>query len=103
MIIHCRYEEYPTTPPLFVLNGFIYSLFGLYDLAQLGEGEMKVTAQKLYDEGMKSLKVMLPLFDSGKDITASRIIELIRSPCGQGRIEHSRPPDISGVDDWNLG
>ena len=40
---------------------------------------MKVTAQKLYDEGMKSLKVMLPLFDSGKDITASRIIELIKS------------------------
>ena len=70
MIIHCRYEEYPTTPPLFVLNGFIYSLFGLYDLAQLGEGEMKVTAQKLYDEGMKSLKVMLPLFDSGKDNTS---------------------------------
>ena len=55
---------------MFVLNGFIYSLFGLYDLAQLGEGEMKVTAQKLYDEGMKSLKVMLPLFDSGKDNTA---------------------------------
>lgn len=49
-----------------MLNGFIYSLFGLYDLTQLAEGETKVTAQKLYEEGMKSLKVMLPLFDSGK-------------------------------------
>lgn len=28
------YEEYPTTPSLFVLNGFIYSLLGLYDLKE---------------------------------------------------------------------
>lgn len=26
------YEEYPTKPASFVLNGFIYSLLGLYDL-----------------------------------------------------------------------
>uniref|UniRef100_A0A183A2Z4 Heparosan-N-sulfate-glucuronate 5-epimerase n=1 Tax=Echinostoma caproni TaxID=27848 RepID=A0A183A2Z4_9TREM len=31
------YEEYPTEPGNFVLNGFIYALFGLYDLAQVGE------------------------------------------------------------------
>ncbi|KAF6023816.1 hypothetical protein EB796_017883 [Bugula neritina] len=60
------YEEYPTTPPLFILNGFIYSLFGLYDLAQVSQGQTKVTAQQLYSDGMKSLKVMLPLYDSGK-------------------------------------
>jgi heparosan-N-sulfate-glucuronate 5-epimerase len=29
------YEEYPTEPPSFVLNGFIYSLIGLYDLFTL--------------------------------------------------------------------
>ena len=62
----CRYEEYPTTPPLFVLNGFIYSLFGLYDLAQVATGDAKQTAQKLFDDGMASLKVMLPFFDSGR-------------------------------------
>jgi len=61
-----RYEEYPTTPPLFILNGFIYSLFGLYDLAQVSQGQTKVTAQQLYSDGMKSLKVMLPLYDSGE-------------------------------------
>lgn len=29
------YEEYPTQPSSFVLNGFIYSLIGLYDLITL--------------------------------------------------------------------
>ncbi|XP_033231176.1 D-glucuronyl C5-epimerase B isoform X3 [Belonocnema kinseyi] len=29
------YEEYPTTPPSFILNGFIYSLIGLYDLKSI--------------------------------------------------------------------
>lgn len=59
------YEEYPTRPASFVLNGFIYSLLGLYDLKTimpLGEGE---EARSLYDEGMASLKNMLPLFDMG--------------------------------------
>lgn len=27
------YEEYPTTPGSFVLNGFMYALIGLYDLS----------------------------------------------------------------------
>ena len=29
------YEEYPTDPPTFVLNGFMYSLMGLVDLRDL--------------------------------------------------------------------
>ena len=29
------FEEYPTQPSTFVLNGFIYSLIGLYDLSQV--------------------------------------------------------------------
>lgn len=29
------YEEYPTKPPSFVLNGFIYSILGLYDLMSI--------------------------------------------------------------------
>ena len=29
---HPWYEEYSTTPSLFVLNGFLFSLMGLYDL-----------------------------------------------------------------------
>lgn len=63
------YEEYPTVPSSFVLNGFIYSLFGLYDLkSTCGEGsseELCRDAAKLFADGMVSLKRMLPLFDTG--------------------------------------
>ncbi|XP_045785563.1 D-glucuronyl C5-epimerase B isoform X1 [Maniola jurtina] len=59
------YEEYPTKPPLFVLNGFIYTLLGLYDLHVI-EGENSISlAKKMFDDGMLSLKALLPLFDTG--------------------------------------
>ncbi|XP_076852157.1 D-glucuronyl C5-epimerase B [Brachyhypopomus gauderio] len=59
------YEEYPTTPGSFVLNGFVYSLVGLYDVAQTaGEVDRREAAQ-LYSKGMESLKAMVPLFDTG--------------------------------------
>ncbi len=29
------YEEYPVLPSVYVLNGFIFSLVGLYDLTQV--------------------------------------------------------------------
>jgi heparosan-N-sulfate-glucuronate 5-epimerase len=48
---------YTAVPPSFVLNGFIYSLIGLYDV--VGD------AQLLFDQGMHSLKKLLPLFDTG--------------------------------------
>ncbi|KRY47609.1 D-glucuronyl C5-epimerase, partial [Trichinella britovi] len=58
------YEEYPTTPGSFVLNGFIYSLIGLRDLAFCSE---RVNQQVLdiYKIGLNSLKNMLPLYDTG--------------------------------------
>jgi len=60
------YEEYPTTPPCFVLNGFMYSLIGLYDVsASLPMGEAQQTAERLYRDGVSSLRAMLPLFDTG--------------------------------------
>ena len=58
------YEEYPTTPSSFVLNGFIYSLFGLYDLKMSCAKECE-EASKLFEEGFNSLKQLLPLFDTG--------------------------------------
>ncbi|XP_061711746.1 D-glucuronyl C5-epimerase [Cydia pomonella] len=62
---HVWYEEYPTKPPLFVLNGFIYTLLGLYDLHVI-EGENSISlAKKMFDDGMASLKTLLPLFDTG--------------------------------------
>nr|CAG4649138.1 EOG090X0272 [Scapholeberis mucronata]SVE93483.1 EOG090X0272 [Scapholeberis mucronata] len=59
------YEEYPTVPPSFVLNGFIYSLIGLYDVVSLAPSNRVGDAQLLFDQGMHSLKKLLPLFDTG--------------------------------------
>lgn len=59
------YEEYPTNPSLFVLNGFMYSLFGLYDLKQTAPLDRRAVAEKLFNDGIRSLQALLPLFDSG--------------------------------------
>ena len=59
------YEEYPTTPHSFVLNGFIYSLLGLYDLKMVASREEAVEAEHLYRVGLDSLIKMLPLYDTG--------------------------------------
>lgn len=59
------YEEYPTTPPSFVLNGFIYSLIGLYDLMSVAPAGQDGGADVLFRDGMASLKRMLPLYDMG--------------------------------------
>ncbi|XP_060709002.1 D-glucuronyl C5-epimerase-like [Hemiscyllium ocellatum] len=59
------YEEYPTVPSSFVLNGFIYSLLGLYDLKETAGEKLGQEAKKLYERGMDSLKAMLPLYDTG--------------------------------------
>jgi len=60
------YEEYPTIPPCFVLNGFMYALIGLYDVAATAPpGEGQLTAMRLYSSGIASLRGMLPLFDTG--------------------------------------
>ena len=42
------YEEYPTNPSTFILNGFIYSLIGLFDLAKTNPSNSK--AKVLYDK-----------------------------------------------------
>ncbi|KAM7536465.1 hypothetical protein Aperf_G00000083246 [Anoplocephala perfoliata] len=61
------FEEYPATPNVFVLNGFIFSLVGLYDLkkASLNGSEDGVKAAQLLAEGLETLVHVLPLFDSG--------------------------------------
>ncbi|OWR55408.1 D-glucuronyl C5-epimerase B isoform X1 [Danaus plexippus] len=59
------YEEYPTKPPIFVLNGFIYTLLGLYDLHYTEGGRAASPAKDMFEAGMLSLKTLLPLFDTG--------------------------------------
>lgn len=57
------YEEYPS--PLHtvgVLNGFIFSLFGLYDLKKFFDDK---SANQLFRQGIDSLKKLLPYYDLG--------------------------------------
>jgi len=42
MNLHPWYDEYPTVPPIFILNGFMYSLIGLYDLFSLAPNGSEV-------------------------------------------------------------
>lgn len=56
------FEEYPSNPPSYVLNGFIYAIFGLYDLYRVtGNLDVKLDI----DACIKTLKVNLHRFDSG--------------------------------------
>ncbi|XP_059146065.1 D-glucuronyl C5-epimerase B-like [Physella acuta] len=60
------YEEYPTTPTsTFVLNGFIFSMMGLYDVMKTADGEGQRLAERLWSSGLRSLKIMLGMYDSG--------------------------------------
>ena len=57
---HMVYEEYPTTPPSYTLNGMIFATFGLYDYLQVRKDER---IQRLFDEGVKAIEYMLPIYD----------------------------------------
>lgn len=62
------YEEYPTQPASFVLNGFIYALLGLYDLSIVAPSASQQATQ-LFRQGMVSLKQLLLLYDTGSGTT----------------------------------
>lgn len=47
MNLYPWYEEYPTVPPIFILNGFMYSLIGLYDLFSLAPIDSQVISNAL--------------------------------------------------------
>ncbi|PSN38350.1 D-glucuronyl C5-epimerase [Blattella germanica] len=63
------YEEYPTQPASFVLNGFIYALLGLYDLSVVAPASASQQASQLFKQGMTSLKQLLLLYDTGSGTT----------------------------------
>jgi len=57
------YEEYPLdSNSTHVLNGFIFSLYGLYDLWQLDDN---LLAKKCFEDGVLTLKNVLPSYDLG--------------------------------------
>ena len=56
------FEEYPTAPPSYVLNGFMFTLIGLYDLASIAP---KSPALSMYQAGRRTLNAALPKYDVG--------------------------------------
>ena len=55
------YEEYPTVPASYTLNGFMFTIIGLHDLYSI-TGDKQ--AKKLYDIGIETLEYCLPFYDS---------------------------------------
>lgn len=58
-------EEYPTEPSSFTLNGFLYSIYGVYDLYMI-TNEQKY--KDMFLKCVKTLEKMLPLYDT-KELT----------------------------------
>jgi heparosan-N-sulfate-glucuronate 5-epimerase len=52
------YEEYPTTPGSHVLNGYLFSLLGLYDVSP-----WSARARRLFGQGVASLRARIGRFD----------------------------------------
>jgi heparosan-N-sulfate-glucuronate 5-epimerase len=56
------FEEYPSSPPSNVLNGFIYAIFGIVDLIRV-TNDPKI--RETFEECIKTLEYSLKEFDSG--------------------------------------
>jgi NADH:ubiquinone oxidoreductase subunit 2 (subunit N) len=65
------YEEYPTRPPTLVLNGFLFTLLGLYDLSPYSDA-----ARRAFVDGVRTLDAMLPLYDDGRRGTFYHLSQL---------------------------
>lgn len=61
---HVEFAEFPTTPPVYILNGFMFCILGLYDLSYVNPYS---EANRLFAEGINSLIYMLPYYDNPKD------------------------------------
>ncbi len=60
------FEEYPTTPASFTLNGMIFASFGLYDCMTVMRDDR---ISYLWDTAVKTIEYMVPFYDG--DITCS--------------------------------
>jgi heparosan-N-sulfate-glucuronate 5-epimerase len=59
---HLFFEEAPSTPPSCILDGFLFSIFGVYDY-YLATGDQQ--AALLYDQAIETVEACLPLYDMG--------------------------------------
>jgi len=56
------FEEYPSKEPSYVLNGFVYALYGLIDFYRVNN-DQKI--KKIIDQCFTTLKESIHLYDSG--------------------------------------
>jgi heparosan-N-sulfate-glucuronate 5-epimerase len=59
---HLWFEEYPLEPPIHVLNGFIFTLWGILDYARVSDDQR---AWDWWKSGVETLKAHVADFDSG--------------------------------------
>ena len=60
-------QEYPTNPPAHVLNGWMFGLWGLYDLSAMGDlipADITGRASAAFEDGISALAARLPLYDA---------------------------------------
>ncbi|MHC6178908.1 cell wall-binding repeat-containing protein [Clostridium sp. JNZ X4-2] len=63
------FQEYVNTIPTYTLNGYMFTLLGIYDWSQLAKQLPSAIngsqADYYFSEGIKSLKIVLPYYDIG--------------------------------------
>ena len=62
-------EEYPAEPRPHVLNGWMWALFGLYDVAHAGcelDDDVRANAREAFEAGVASLVAQLPEYETGR-------------------------------------
>lgn len=81
--------EYPQYPPVYTLNGFMFTILGLYDWAHATGDEV---AQRYAEETIATLKIILPYYDLGV-ISAYDLsfITVPQMPGGKRRTPHVGP------------
>jgi hypothetical protein len=57
-------QEYPTTPPSHVLNGWVFALWGLYDVSLTSTSSVGRRAAAAFEEGCLALRRLLPRYRS---------------------------------------
>jgi len=109
------YEEAPSANPTFILNGYMFALIGLYDVAVAAP---RSPAARLYRRGWQTLVALLPLYDFSDGQSAYSLrdltLNLPKAPTSlmyEGRhvallraLESITPSRVLGqyLDTWNI-
>ncbi|PRR77170.1 N-acetylmuramoyl-L-alanine amidase LytC precursor [Clostridium liquoris] len=60
------FEEYISETPAYTLNGFMFTLLGLYDWSNIDiDDSSKYISKNYFNKGIETLKVILPYYDLG--------------------------------------